>query len=315
MSNGKFGDNAGARIELSSDAILPLGDRRRYPFLDPPLAPEEIGRAGDYRILREIGAGGMGIVFAAEDTILHRSVALKVLRPDLASDPENRERFLREARATAALASDNIVTVFQVGVVNGVPYLAEQFLPGESLQDRLDRATHVDLRSSLVIARGAAAGLAAAHAAGLIHRDIKPANIWLESDSSGEFLRARLLDFGLARRMTGEASLTGTGVIVGTPNFMSPEQVDGKSLTTASDLFSLGSVMYRLSTGQLPFMGDTLSGLLHAVADKTPQPIRDINPRIPEGLAKVINDLMIKNPNQRPASAAEVAEQLRQWCE
>ena len=305
MSNGKFGDNAGARIELSSDAIFPLGDRRRYPFLDPPLAPEEIGRAGDYRILREIGAGGMGIVFAAEDTILHRSVALKVLRPDLASDPENRERFLREARATAALASDNIVTVFQVGVVNGVPYLAEQFLPGESLQDRLDRATHVDLRSSLVIARGAAAGLAAAHAAGLIHRDIKPANIWLESDSSGEFLRARLLDFGLARRMTGEASLTGTGVIVGTPNFMSPEHANDREIDHRADLFSLGAVLYTMIAGELPFPGKSAMAAMVAVTTRAVPRLSEKYPGMPRGVSALIAQLLAKEPNDRPQTARE----------
>ncbi len=305
MSNGKFGDDGGAGIELSSDAILPLADRRRYPFLDPPLAPEEIGRAGDYRILRAIGAGGMGIVFAAEDTILHRPVALKVLRPELASDPENRERFLREARATAALASDNIVTVFQVGVVNGVPYLAEQFLPGESLQDRLDRTALVDLRSSLVIARGAAAGLAAAHAAGLIHRDIKPANIWLESDASGEFLRARLLDFGLARRMTGEASLTGTGVIVGTPNFMSPEHANDQEIDHRADLFSLGAVLYTMIAGELPFPGKSAMAAMVAVTTRPVPRLSEKYPAMPRGVSALVAQLLAKEPNDRPQTARE----------
>lgn len=305
MSNAKF-TAASAGTELSSDAILPLADRRRYPFLDPPRVEGDLGSAAEYRVLRVLGSGGMGIVFAAEDSVLHRAVALKVLRPELAALPENRERFLREARAAARLSSENIATVYQVGVVNGVPFLASQLLTGESLQDRLDRGGPIDLRHSLIIARHAAAGLAAVHAAGLVHRDIKPANIWLETDDSGNFLRARLLDFGLALRTSGEAGLTATGVIVGTPNFMSPEHASDAEIDYRADLFSLGAVLFNMIAGEMPFPGKSAMAAMVAVTSRPVPLLSEKNPATPSGVSALVGRLLAKDPAERPQSAAEV---------
>ena len=171
-----------------------------FAFLDPPTAAGELGWLNQYRVLRLLGAGGMGYVFEAEDTHLRRGIALKVMKPELAADYGFRERFLGEARAAAALNSDHVVTVFQVGTSRDIPFLAMQLLYGESLQDRLQREAPLPVNVAAQIARQAADGLAAAHCVGLVHRDIKPANLWLESDRpGGPFRRVRILDSGLAR--------------------------------------------------------------------------------------------------------------------
>ncbi len=247
--------------ELSLSVAMPDGETRpgarekgAYPFLRAPQGPGELGRFDGYRVIRLLGSGGMGFVFEAEELSLRRPVALKVLRPELAADPENRERFLREARAAAEISSDHVVTVLSVGEAAGVPFLTMPLLAGETLQTRIERLARVDLRTALVVARDTASGLAAAHARGLIHRDIKPANIWLETDGpAGPFKRARILDFGLARRPHEETSLTSTGFILGTPNYMSPEQAEGNEVDHRADLFALGCVVYTTLTGALPF--------------------------------------------------------------
>ncbi len=160
------------------------------------------------------------------------------------------------------------------------------------------------------LGRQTALGLAAAHELRLLHRDIKPANLLIEKNTQ----QVRITDFGLACAMDGDFQLTQKGLLVGTPNFMSPEQVDGKSLTSASDLFGLGSVLYTACTRRLPFHADTMLGLLHAVAEKTPTPIRVLNPDIPTELIQLIEQLHAKNPTERPESAALVAEYLKTWC-
>jgi urea transport system substrate-binding protein len=298
--------------ELSSDAIFPLPPgARAYPFLRPPQRPDELGRLGDYRVLRAIGTGGMGVVFEAEDTVLSRTVALKVLRPEAAADPDSRERFLREARAAAGLCSDHVVAIYRVGEDGGTPYMAVQLLHGESLQERLERTPRLGLATALTVARQAAAGLAAAHAAGLLHRDVKPANIWLESDGpGGPFKRVRILDFGLARRIKGEESLTATGFVVGTPSYMAPEQADGRETDDRADLFSLGAVMYTMLTGEQPFPGSSTMAVLMSLANHTPPPVVEKNPDVPTLLSDLVGRLLAKDPAKRPASAAAVVAAL-----
>src|SRR5439155_2301481 len=197
--------------------------------------PDELGRLGPYRVLKVLGAGAMGVVFQAEDPDLQRLVALKVMRPSLATSAEFHRRFLREARLAAAIDHEHIVTVYQVGEDRGVPYLAMKMLQGETLEDRLERPPgRMPLPEVLRVGREIAEGLAAAHERGLVHRDIKPANIWLE----GKKLRVKVLDFGLARLATDSGSaadhddgpLTHEGAIIGTPSYMSPEQGRGASV-------------------------------------------------------------------------------------
>jgi urea transport system substrate-binding protein len=284
---------------------------RELPFLDPPRGPDEIGRLGDFRVIRVLGKGGMGIVFEAEDTHLHRTVALKVLRPEVAADPDNRERFLREARAAAAIESEYVATIYQVGTLGMTAFLVMQYLHGMTLQARLDKPQRLGLRTALLIARQAAVGLQAAHARGLIHRDIKPANLWLESSpDGGTFRRVRILDFGLARRLTSEPGLTATGFVIGTPNYMAPEQANGDPIDHRADLFSLGCVLYVMLTGEMAFPGESTMKVFLALASKTPPPVLERNPAVPPPVAELVDRLLAKDRNDRPDSAQEVIATL-----
>ncbi|HEY7308928.1 MAG TPA: protein kinase [Gemmataceae bacterium] len=277
-------------------------------FLSPPRQPDEMGRLGDYRVLKVLGQGGMGIVFLAEDERLGRRVALKTMRPESAQMANAKQRFLREARGTAAIEHDHIVPIFQVGEENGVPYLAMPFLRGEPLDERLKRAggEALPLTEIVRIGREIAEGLAAAHEQGLIHRDIKPANVWLE----GERGRVKVLDFGLARAAGADAQLTQSGAIVGTPAYMAPEQARGEAVDARSDLFSLGCLLYQMSTGHKPFNGPDTMSILMSLALDQPAPPRQRNAVLPVELSNLITSLLAKKPEDRPASARVVADAL-----
>jgi serine/threonine protein kinase len=268
-------------------------------------APDQLGR---YRILRLLGQGGMGAVFLAEDAIAHRQVALKFMKGDV---EDARERFLREARAAAALEDDHVVRIYHVDEIDGVPYLVMPFLQGESLEARLRRSggRPLPLAEVLQIGREAAAGLAAAHARGLIHRDIKPANLWLERKGEADGFRTLVLDFGLARPVSGTQK-TQTGAVAGTPGYMAPEQADCKTLDPRADLFSLGCVLYRLAAGRPAFEGSSVVALLLAVATVDPPPAHQLNPQIPVELSGLIIRLLAKDPARRPASTQEVIKAI-----
>jgi serine/threonine protein kinase len=223
-----------------------------YDFLAPAQAPGELGRLGGYRVLKVLGQGGMGVVFAGEDVRLKRPVALKAMRPALAANAAARRRFLREAEATAAVRSDHVVTIHQVGEEGGVRFLAMEFLEGMPLDRWLHDGRQPTVAQILRIGRETALGLAAAHEKGLIHRDIKPGNLWLEAAHGG---RVKVLDFGLARVVGDDVHLTQSGAVVGTPAFMAPEQARGEEVDHRCDLFSLGCVLYRLCAGSNPFRG------------------------------------------------------------
>jgi tRNA A-37 threonylcarbamoyl transferase component Bud32 len=275
-----------------------------------PQLPDEVGRLGEYRVLKVLGSGGMGIVFLAEDTRLRRQVALKAMKPERAASGRERQRFLREARLIATLTHDNVVAILQVGEEKGVPFLAMPLLQGESLEARLKREGRLPLADVLQIGREAAEGLAAAHARGLVHRDVKPSNLWLEALPGGR-TRVKLLDFGLARDAEANADhLTDTGVVLGTPAYMAPEQAVGH-LDHRADLFSLGCVLYRMTTGQAPFPGKTPLQVLAGVMRDDPRPPREINPKTPLALSDLILRLLDKDPARRPASAREVIQALQ----
>jgi serine/threonine protein kinase len=281
-------------------------ERSLTDFLAPPQGPGEVGRLGSYRVLKVLGVGGMGVVYLAEDPALQRRVALKAMLPALAAGAAARQRFLREARAAAAVEHDHVVHIYQVGEDRGVPFLAMQFLEGESVAARLERAGRLPVREVLRIGREAAEGLAAAHVRGLIHRDVKPANLWLEGDRG----RVKILDFGLARPAGGGDRLTQQGAIIGTPAYMAPEQATGGAVDGRTDLFSLGVVLYRLCTGELPFKGaDTVSTLV-AVATQEPRPPKALRPDMPTALSRLVLQLLAKDPAERPASAAELGREL-----
>jgi Leucine-rich repeat (LRR) protein len=276
-------------------------------LLAPPQGPGEVGRLGPYRARRVLGAGGMGVVFLAEDVGLKRHVALKVMKPEAAAKPGARERFLREARAAAALEHENVVTIYQVGEEGGVPFIAMQWLKGQSLEERLKGGGPLSVPEVLRLGQQIARGLAVAHAAGLVHRDVKPANLWLEPEGG----RLKVLDFGLARAVQDDAQLTQSGAIVGTPAYMAPEQARRAKVGPRSDLFSLGAVLYRMCTGRLPFQGDGAMSMLLAVTHEEPPPVRDLAPAVPPALAELVMRLLAKDPAKRPAAAQEVADRLQ----
>ena len=279
----------------------------RVDFLSPPQAAGELGWLAHYRVLRLLGSGGMGLVFLAEDTLLARPVAMKVIRPEIADTPGIAERFTREARATAAIKHDHIVTIYQVGQERGVPFLAMEYLKGMSLAEWLDRGHKPSVEVVLRIGREIATGLSAAHRHRLIHRDIKPANIWLEAPSG----RVKILDFGMARSQREDIEITQTGAVMGTPAYMAPEQARGEPAGAGSDLFALGCILYRLCTLRLPFEGDSVMAVLTSIWTQTPPAPRDLNDRIPARLSDLILRLLHKMPEARPVSAEVVVNELK----
>ena len=276
-------------------------------LLSPPSHPEMLGRLGRYEVERLIGAGGMGVVFKAFDTELNRPVAIKLLAPYLASSGPARKRFSREARAAAAVVHQHVVPIHNVETERESPFIVMQYVSGGSLQARIDREGPLELCEILRIGMQVADGLSAAHQQGLVHRDIKPSNILLEEDVD----RALISDFGLART-ADDASLTRTGFLPGTPQYMSPEQASGQSIDTRSDLFSLGSMLYTMCTGRPPFRAENSLSVMRRITDSEPTPIREVTPGTPDWLARLVNMLMAKRADERPQSAALVASLLQQ---
>lgn len=277
-----------------------------YPFLAPPQQADELGRLGNFRVLRKLGRGGMGVVFQGEDPVLKRPVALKVMQPELAALPDARQRFLLEARAAAALNHEHVVPIWHV-VQEPVPFIVMPLLQGEPLDGRLRREPLMPIAEVLRIGREVAEGLAAAHAKGVLHRDIKPANLWLTADSG----RVLILDFGLARLVEADNCLTQAGALPGTPPYMSPEQANRQLLDARSDLFSLGCVLYEAATGRRAFDRPTVTAVLRAVAEHHPPAPHQLRPEVPQALSQLILQLLSKDPDQRPASAQAVAQALR----
>jgi serine/threonine protein kinase len=274
-------------------------------LLSPPSHPEMLGRLGRYEIERIIGTGGMGIVLKGFDSELHRPVAIKLLAPHLARVGAARQRFAREARAAAAVVHEHVVPIHNVESEHANPFLVMQFVAGESLQTRVEREGPLSVPEILRIGMQAASGLAAAHAQGLVHRDVKPANILLENGVERTFLT----DFGLARA-SDDASLTYTGVVSGTPHYMSPEQADGQPLDHRSDLFSLGSVLYFMATGHPPFRAGRPMAVLKRTCHDRHRPAWHCNAEIPAALSKIIDRLLEKKPSSRFASAGDLEKAL-----
>ncbi len=270
--------------------------------------PFEGSKLGQFKVLTEIGRGGMGIVFLAEDEKLRRKVALKVLKPSFASDTERRRRFLREARAAAAVSHPNLVTIFDAGEHEGRAYLAMEYLRGQSLRQVLsERSLGVD--EAIELARQALAGLVHAHAAGLLHRDLKPENVLVGRDG-----RVRLLDFGLAKLIadvetSGEHS-TNDGRILGTPGYMSPEQARGQVVDARSDVFSFGTMFFEMLTRRRPFTGASSADVITSLLRDAPPRADELRPEIGAALADIIARCLEKAPDDRYPSAAALADAL-----
>jgi serine/threonine protein kinase len=302
------GANAHHALDNSGDPLDTVGDEGGWVhFLDPPDGerPEVLGKLGPYEVIEFLGRGGMGLVLKARDPALDRMVAIKVLTPALAHGANARRRFAREARAVAAVGNEHIVAIHAVDEFRGMPYLVMQYVPGRSLQDRLDASGPLEIKDILRIGTQAARALAAAHAQGVVHRDIKPANILLENCIE----RVKLTDFGLARAID-DASVTQSGVIAGTPQYMAPEQARGEPVAARADLFSLGAVLYAMAAGRPPFRGDSAMAVLKRVCEIPHRSVRELNPDVPDWLEAVIDRLLAKDPSDRFESAAEVADLL-----
>ena len=285
----------------------PATNQRLLELLGPTDDPAMMGRIGVYEIVGILGHGGMGVVFKGYDGALHRFVAIKMLLPHLATSGAARKRFAREAQAAAAVVDDHVMAIHGVSEWMSAPYFVMPYARGMSLQKRLSQNGPLEVREILRIGMQAAKGLAAAHAQGLVHRDVKPANIFLDEGVE----RVRIMDFGLARAVD-DASLTRSGTLAGTPQFMSPEQARAETVDYRSDLFSLGSVMYSMCTGHTPFRAESSYGVLRLITDKEPRSIRETNPDIPDWLCSIIFKLMAKHADDRFESAAEVAELLEE---
>lgn len=277
-------------------------------FLAVSDRPGSLGRFGRYEIVELLGRGGMGLVMKGFDPALNRYSAIKVLAPVLATSSSARQRFAREAKSAAAVVHEHVVPIQTVDEVSGLPYFVMPVINGQSLQQRVEEHGPLETKEVLRIGLQIASGLSAAHAQGLVHRDVKPANVLLENGVE----RVRLTDFGLARA-ADDAHMTQSGVISGTPQYMSPEQARGTEVDHRSDLFSLGSVLYFMCTGHSPFRAETTVGVLHRIANDDPRSIRQINPDVPEWLQNIICHLLMKDKDDRIQSAAEVADLLSSW--
>lgn len=292
-------------IRPSIEVAFNSGCADILPWLED--AETHIGRVAEFELVRFIGRGGMGVVFEANDTKLERAVALKLMSPALLADPKAAERFLREARAAAKISHANVVAVHSVDQIRGLPYLVMELVRGQSLGQQLATSPRISAIQILKIARQTSLGLAAAHKSGIIHRDIKPSNLMIDTQAK----RVRIADFGLAST-ANESALTRSGMLVGTPDFASPEQVNGQPVDERSDLFSLGCVLYFLCTGKPPFASDSLMQTLDGIRNAEPNVAELKRNSVPRALIDIIQRLVNKEPGDRFQTADELCEALKQ---
>ena len=278
-------------------------------LLTPAMRPDSMGRLGKYDVLETLGHGAFGVVLKAFDEQLRRSVAIKILNREFSSSATARRRFIREGRAAAAVSHPNVVAIHAVEEQAGVPFLVMELVNGPSLRERINDKSKLAPLEVIRLGAQLAAGLAAAHAQGVVHRDIKPGNIMLETNVD----RVKITDFGLARVAVDNVELTSRGMAVGTPAYMAPEQVMGDTVDARSDLFALGCVLYCGLVGHSPFQGRTAFEMARRVADFEPAPLHNLDPSIPPFLSEMITRLLKKNPDERYQSAAEVADLLGRY--
>jgi len=263
-----------------------------------------LDQIGKYKILGRIGQGAMGEVYRAHDPLLNRHVAIKTIAPSLGSDRDFKKRFKREAQAAAALNHPHIITVFDLGEEDDITYMAMELLEGKDLRDLIAAGALATLREKLTVMQQVCDGVAFAHSKGVVHRDLKPGNIHIQPNG-----QAKVLDFGLARINTSD--MTRTGTVMGTPHYMSPEQVRGEKVDASSDVFSLGAVFYELLTGRRPFGHDASHNVLMRILGEEPRPIRELAPDVPDLVAAVAERALAKTREGRYADAGAMAATLR----
>ena len=276
---------------------------------DPAPGADLVGRQlGDYRLLRLLGRGAMAEVYLAEQLSLRRRVAVKILKPELAHDPKYLERFRREAQSAAALVHASIVQIYEVGEQASLHFIAQEYVQGQNLREWLRRHGPLDLPQAISVMRQVTAALAKAADAGLVHRDIKPENIMLTAE--GE---VKVADFGLARltRQDESLDLTQVGMTMGTPLYMSPEQVEGRPLDPRSDLYSFGVTCYHLLSGQPPFLSETALGVAVQHIKSQPTPLESKRPDLPAALCHLVHRMLAKSPDERFNSAHELLHEIR----
>lgn len=262
--------------------------------------PSHIGK---YRIMELIGEGAMGVVYRAEDSVLDRTVAIKVMSASIARQEDLRKRFLREGEAAGSLQHPNVVAVYDLGEVDGHLFIAMEFAHGVDLERLIELQEPLTLQAKLDIIADVLAGLSYAHDRGIVHRDIKPDNIRVGNDG-----RAKIMDFGIAH--LASSTMTRTGVVLGTPSYMSPEQVRGAKSTAATDVFAVGAVLYQMLTGNKPFDAPTLQGLFHMIVSEMPRPIAETCPDLPPTLQRIVTKALAKDPNARFINARDMANEL-----
>ena len=263
---------------------------------------------GDYRLLRRLGRGAMADVYLAEQGSLRRQVAFKVLKRELAADDTYVRRFHMEAQAAASLVQANIVQIYEVGLIDDFHYIAQEYVEGQNLSQYISRKGTPDVKMGIAVIRQVASALCKAAERGIVHRDIKPENIMLAR--SGE---VKVADFGLARIGRGEESLklTQVGITMGTPLYMSPEQVEGRSLDPRSDLYSLGVTCYHMLAGKPPFRGDTALSVALQHVRTQPERLENLRPDLPPALGRIIHKMLAKNPDERYQSPRDLLRELR----
>ncbi|MBE0712056.1 MAG: protein kinase, partial [Candidatus Aminicenantes bacterium] len=301
--DSRFCSNCATPLNLEETLPASLTQTLATPL---PVILKDALIAGKYRIVEEIGRGGMGVVFKAEDIRLQRTVALKFLPPHLADSAELKERFLIEARAAAALSHPNICVIHEVGEDEKRPYIAMEYVEGETLRDRIKKKP-LATEDALSIASQVAAGLGEAHHKGIVHRDIKSANIMVTAKG-----QAKVMDFGLAK-LRGGSSLTKSQTTLGTVAYMSPEQAKGEEVDGCTDLWSLGVVLYEMLTGELPFKGDRDLSIIHSIVHEDPKPIKSRKPPVPLELQQVITRALKKNRDSRYGSAGDMLKDLKAY--
>ena len=266
----------------------------------PETSPQSIGK---YQITDLLGQGAMGVVYRALDPLLNRYVAVKVMSQGIATDPELRDRFLREARAAGSLQHPNIITIFDFGETGGSLYIAMEYIEGSDLSQIMERQDPLPLTGKIDIIVDALHALDYAHSRGVVHRDVKPANIRVSTDG-----HAKLMDFGIAR--LEKSNLTKSGMMMGTPSYMAPEQITGGNITPATDVFAIGAVLYEFLSNRATFQGDTLHAVLYRVVSEQPPPLREVAASLPISLQPIVDKALAKDPRHRYATAGAMAQDL-----